>query len=319
MIRSLLPIDVVALIFFNLRTSPNQAKPRDQLVTKGKGSLLLGAFLKQGLPSKKKRHTLVCIRRGRIQGLLSARSRSGPSAWEIDRLLLAGSNNEDVCLHLLEEVSGIGGRSKSEKIFLRLPANSPLVDVAVGAGFSHYVTEYLYQSAAKTKPEQNLPPLTLRQKSSNDEYGLFRLYSATVPAPIRSAEGMTFREWLESREWSGKEFIYEKDGKLLGWLRISTDRLRGHFDIMVHPSEANSLDYLVKYSLGLLHSKHLIICLTPEFQLQLQRLLLEHNFKEMAEYSTLVKQLAVRQTQLDFAPKKATGWEPALPFSRENP
>jgi hypothetical protein len=138
--------------------------------------------------------------------------------------------------------------------------------------------------------------------------GLFQLYNVAVPDCVRRVEATTLREWREGRErgwlgWRSKEFVLEKEDKIVGWLGIYAKGRVGHFDILIHPKEEDSLEALVGVALSCLSSKSTIYCLIPEFSGRLRRLLEEHGLKEEEEYSALVKQLAarVRQPQLVLA------------------
>ena len=78
-----------------------------------------------------------------LRGLASVRDRCSPHAWEINRLLVA-DQDRNCCLKLLEHVSSAGGQLEMGRIFLRLPADSPLLKAAQETGFLPYSTEHLY-------------------------------------------------------------------------------------------------------------------------------------------------------------------------------
>ena len=195
-------------------------------------------------------------------------------------------------------------------VYQTLPQALSLGCQAEHGGFESCVAlvdaKFLYQFKGQRAIEPIPSPYILRQKSSSDDHGLFQLYNAAVPAAARQAEGMTFREWRETRgKGSRGEFVYEKEGSLVGWLRAIADGGMGRFDIMIHPLEEERLDWLVNRSLVLLNGKSPIFCLIPEFQPRLRRFLTEQDFEEVAEYSTLVKQLAARVRQTQFVPASA--------------
>jgi hypothetical protein len=301
MIRTLLPTDVVAVIYFNNNKPVNHAKPRVRLGARERGipelSLLTGWFPKQ------KRYSIALFRRGVIHGLVSARSCSGAEVWEIDKLMLFEGEHE-LCLALLEKLSAVLAQFGVEKLFLSLPSDSPLVELVESAGFSCYVTESLYrfrEGEAVPSP----PPYTLRPKFDDDEYKLFQLYNAVTPLSVRSVEGLIFQEWRQCREQTAKaELIYEWGGYLLAWLRVIRDKGIGQFEIMTELDEAE-LGYLVEHGMMLLDGSQPIFCLSPNFQHQLQRVLTGHGFEPIAEYFRLVKQLKARAHKLQLMPLRA--------------
>jgi hypothetical protein len=222
----------------------------------------------------------------------------------VERLLLS-PGQEGVCFDLLERIGFAGDKIKAERLCLRLDSSSPAVDMAKQAGFNHYLTEYLYclEEGRQTEPTES--PLILRPKSSADEHGLFRLYSAAAPHQVRCAEGMTLQEWSQSRDKDAtRELVLEKGGEISAWLRIRLGRTAGRFEIVTELG-AEELGQLVNYSLAALTGRHPICCLVPEFQEQLRRIMEEQGFSKVASYSCLSKQLAVRVHEPQLVPLRA--------------
>lgn len=310
MIRSIRLIDFMALVSFSRKAFLNQAKSRDGFGTKKGKTSSLASFLDQWLSLDENRQTWISVRGRHIEGLVSARSRGGPTAWEIDQLLLAGDNAaKETCFDLLSYLSVVGGEVGVEKIFLRIPNASPFLGVVRQAGFSHYLSEILYRWEGQGTIGQHVPQsLPIRIKSRRDETGLFQLYNAAVPACARSAEAMTLREWQESRErngrsWKTREFVLDKEDQIIGWLGIFAKGRVGHFRVLVHPQEEDSLETLVEVALSYLKGRSIIYCLVPEFAERLRKLLEDHGSEEEGEYAALVKQLAaqVRRPRLVLA------------------
>ncbi len=307
MIRSLYPIDLLSLPFFSRRALPNEAITRDRL---RRASLLSAeALFEHWLPLRGRRHTWVSLERGRILGVVSTKSCSGPTAWQIDYLQV---NDEKRCLALLDKASAAGAEKGVKKIFLRLPSTSPLIDGARRAGFSCYTKDYLFRYGGEggQGPAEVPRPYLLRPRSGADEYSLFNLYGVAVPLAVRSAEGMTLEEWQESRDrwsWLGRhrEFVLEKQGSLVGWLRISVARGMGCFEILFQPRAQDELEWLVNYGLTCLDGKSPILCIVSAFQGQLRVLLERLEFEEVAEYSTLVREIALRVREPSFVPMRA--------------
>jgi len=304
MIRALHLTDTPMLLLF-LGTSPvNEARMRDRLGSKEVELLAAAPLLRGCLLSDNKRCSFVCVQKGFIQALVSLRRCRGPGAWMVERLLLS-SGQESLCFDLLDKLAFSGGKIKAERLFLRLDASSPTVDMAKQAGFNHYLTEYLYclEEGRRTEPAESR--LVLRPKSSADEHSLFRLYSAASPLPVRCAEGMTLQEWSQSRDSDAtRELVLDKGGELSAWLRIRLGLTAGRFEI-VGELGAEELGALVDYSLAALKDRHPIYCLVPGFQEQLRRILEERGFYQAAAYACLSKQLAVRVREPQLVPLRA--------------
>ncbi|MFQ5924409.1 MAG: hypothetical protein ACE5IE_00235 [Dehalococcoidia bacterium] len=307
MIRPLYPTDLLSLPFFSRRALANEAITRDRL---RRASLLSAeALLEHWLPLKGRRHTWVSLDRGRILGVVSTKSCSRPTAWQIDYLQV---DDEERCLALLDKASAAAGEKGVRKIFLRLPATSPLFDGVRRAGFSCYIKDYLFRYGGEggRGPAEAPRHYLLRPRSRADEYSLFGLYGVAVPLAVRTAEGMTLEEWQESRDrWSWlerhREFVLEKQGSLVAWLRISVAGGMGCFEILFHPCAQDELEWLVSYGLTYLDGKSSILCIVSAFQGQLRVLLERLEFEEVAEYSTLVREIALRVREPSFMPMRA--------------
>lgn len=302
MVRTFYPFDLVPLLFLSRRVFPNQAITRDRL---GGASLLAPqSLIEHWFPLPRRRYTWVWSNRGRILGVVSAKSCSGATSWQIDYLRV---DDEQRCLALLDTVSACAVEQRVKKLFLRLPSDSPLIEVAMRSGFSSYSADYLYRYTGQGVPKVAESPHFLRPRSSNDDYRLFELYSAAVPASVRTAEGMTFEEWQESRDrgsWPQRprEYVWEKEGRLMGWLRISAAGGMGCFEVMFHPLVQEGLEYLVNSALISLNSKSSLFGIVSGFQGQLRSLLPTLEFEEVAQYHALVQELALRVREPAFMP-----------------
>ena len=304
MIRSLHLTDIAVLLLFLGKSPVNEARMRDRLASKEVELLAAAPLLRGCLISDDKQCSFICVHRGFIQGLVSLRRCRGPGAWIIERLFLS-PGQEALCFDLLESLALAGDKIKAERLFLRLDSSSPAVDMAKQAGFSQYLTEYLYclEAASQRGPLES--SLILRLKSSADEHGLFRLYSVAAPHQVRCAEGMTLQEWSESRDSDAtRELVLDKGSEISAWLRIRLGRTVGRFEI-IGELGAEELGALVDYGLAALKGRHPVYCLVPGFQEQLRRILEERGFYQAAAYSCLSKQLAVRVREPQLVPLRA--------------
>jgi len=306
MIRPLYPTDLFSLLVSSRRIIPNQAVARDSL---SKRSLLRPqAFLEHWLPLSGRRHSWVFFERGHIRGLVSIRSCSSPRAWQIDYL----HADEEHCLALLDQVSAVAIEWGVRKLFLRLPSDSPLIDGARRAGFSCYTMEYIYRycGAGGQRADEATGPYRLRPKARGDEYMLFALYNVALPPPVRTAEGMTLKEWRETRDrgfWleQRREFVLEKHGSLVAWLQVSATPRTGCFEIIFHQLDEGTLKWLVNYTLSYLHGKSSAVCVAYASQQPLLRLLENLEFEKVAQSAKLVKELDIRIEEPSLIPVRA--------------
>ncbi len=304
MIRPLRLGDIATLLLFLGRSPGEEAKVRSRLNERGWEPALLFPLLKGCLVSGDDRRSFVCVPDGGIRGLACLRSCRGPSAWEIERLLLA-RGHEGCSLDLLEELGSSDNAVGAGRLFLRLHSDSDVVDTAKKAGFSHYLTEFLYLLEGQRQAEATESLVAPRPKLSADEYRLFRLYSATVPLKVRNVEGMTSEEWCQGMDRGAvRELVVEDGGEVTAWLRIRADGTARQFDIVTGLGSTD-VSLLVDYCLAVLSGRSPVYCLVPEFQTPLRHVLEERGFRQVAEYFCMSKQLVERVREPQLVPLSA--------------
>ncbi len=290
--RTVLPTDLVALVSFDGRVYPNEAKTWDRLGREGgRGPHPLETAIEQWFSFATGKHSWISVRGATIRGLVSARRRARPSAWEVDCLIDA-DEDKSVCLSLLERMTQGLAKAGAERIFLRLSAVSPLCGVVRQAGFFPYCRERLYRLEKPGGTEA--PELPLRPRTKVDLFGLYQLYNAVTPASARSIEGLTLREWQAALEpWSGRptDLVLEDDGIIVAWLRVLAEGHKGRFALMVHPGRRRDAGALIRAALARLGARRPIFCLVPVDADVLAPALRRHGFAVAADYVTLARRV----------------------------
>jgi len=307
MIRSLGRADLLSFLIFARHAPPNQAVTRN---SPGKTSLFsTEAILEHWLPLYGKRHTWVYETDSGVGGAVSAKGGASSAVWKVDYLQVS---DEEQCVSLLETSAASASERGVRKLFLNLDSDNPMLNGVRRAGFSSYSKDYLYRysSEGAHDPAPSPHPCRLRTRTPADDFALFQLYTAAAPTPVRTAEGMTLEEWRDSREVGSwlehhREFILERDDRLLAWLHITTAKGGGCFEIVYHNMEAGGLEYLVRYALRQLDGRSTILCIAPAFQGQLGGILEGSGFERVAEYVASVKENAIKVKQPQFAPMRA--------------
>jgi len=303
--RTVRPTDLVALVSFDGRIYPNEAKTRDRLGREESSPSPLESALEQWFSFATGRQTWISVRGSTLRGLISARRRSSNAAWEVDCLINA-AEEESVCMSLLDRVSEEAGRGGAEKIFLRLAVESGVVSTARRAGFAPCVVEnrYAHQGPVsaerldgKARQGRAGSTLPLRRRSRADAYALFQLYNVAVPESVRRVEAATFAEWLaaQERHWlahRSTQLVLERDGVLGAWVRTAADGDIGRFDLLVHPRELGLLEPLLMAALSRLSGQGMLLTLVPEYQEPLARLLKRLGFERQGQYVVMTKRTA---------------------------
>jgi hypothetical protein len=285
-----LPTDLVALIAHDGRVYPNEAKTWDRMGTGNGGPHPLGTALEQWLSFATGKHTWVSVRGATIRGLVSARRRAKRTAWEVDCLINADEDCS-VAHSLLERMAAGTTKEGAERIFLRLAAESPMVEIARSVGFFTYAHETLYRSDEPAlTPDPGLP---FRLASKADAFGIYQLYNAVTPANVRAIEGATFREWQAAREpWGGNpsDLVLEEEGIITGWLRLLPGN-ESRFSLLIHPQRRDAEAFL-ETALARLKGSRPVLCLAPSRGDSLSRLLRRLAFFPVEDYVVMAKRTA---------------------------
>ena len=237
--------DAFRCIVLNKPSVPNLANPR--MNAWGNPRWQTWDLWRQVVAQRESRITLAHWNGLRLGGLVSAGTGGGYS-WEIDHFYLPapaldvkspGQPAGPSGLELLEQLTSLAGSRGAERVLLRLPSGSPAVLSARQAGFFPYFEEIRLEGHPQEAPANGHHPADgFRVSQPHDEHGLFQLFTASTPAPVRMALAPTFDRWREvQRLWPGRrrEWVKEDSGKLVGWLGLfqGRDTLEGR--MMAHP------------------------------------------------------------------------------------
>ncbi len=256
-------------------------------------------FWRQSLARRSNRVTVGDWNGLNLSSLASARMRSGVRAWEVDRLHLKKS---DQALDLLEQIVQCAGSRGAERVFLRVPCDSEIVDVARRAGFFPYYEEIHLTGRewlSDTPVSGEAPDrFTAADRCAPDQQGLFQLYCAATPQRVREGIGMTVDQWLDSQEPAQThrdETVLKLDGKIVGWRmrdpfgKTATGQLTGHPD---HPETAQ---HLVRMSCQTQN------WLVPDYQEHIAGILDRQGLQEAGRYTMLIKTVTVPVRSREFS------------------
>ncbi len=294
MIRSFMPLDVVDLLVAG-KALTNKAWTRESLSGKEARFPDLANMVFGWFNPRQRSSAWVYTEGLSLKGLASVNHRCSPRSWDVNRLMVADQDDTS-CLKLLEFVSLAAGQQRIGRIFLSLPAESSLLRPAEETGFLPYTSVYVYcrESSNGIPADGRAPPgLLPRRKKADDDYRLFELYLMCAPAPIRRAEGTTYTEWQANRRRRlGQEWVFEKDGGIVGWAATAGGRYGGLLEIPAVARE--DMPAVLDYGLAALGGSQRVCCPVPDSDTGLQRLLEDRGFTRITICSALVKELLVR-------------------------
>jgi len=265
------------------------------------------AVVGQLLPLGGSWHHWIAIEDRRLVGLIIARNRNSSQVWQISHLLVSHEAGDDLTRELFNQITADAYRHGIERLFLRLPLDSPIQQIAVEQGFQPYIAERLYQwSPFKDNlivEHQNITG-TWRSRTKQDNWSVFQLYSAVAPAIVRQAEGLAYAEWLQSRERKNgiQDKVWEKDGIIQGWARAKSCGNGVMFEFLSNPGDVSAIMPFIQ---SVVRGKQPVFVLTYSYQAHIQSLLESEGSIPVADNSLFLKRLLVRVTQTRLAPMRA--------------
>ena len=84
-----------------------------------------------------------------------------------------------------------------------------------------------------------------------------------------------------------------KDESVRGWLSTTRRSGTGQLETTIHPDHERGLGAMVDFGLESLSRAKAVLCLVPEYQIALGRVLAERGFVPVSEYVMLVKSMAI--------------------------
>jgi hypothetical protein len=304
LVRSLRPIDVVALASFQRRATGTEITahnwPRVEPESRKVPYLSMASASVAHRPGGQR--SWVAQQDGRLVGLTVARPRAGGLAWDVSNLH-AAPEHDLVAAELLDQVAANAGGHAGRRVFLETPAGRRGQDVARRAAFERFTSSELYVLAPGAKVERT-DVFEARPRLRADEQTLFQLYMSAVPAPVRAAEAMTLEEWAAlypgRKRWqpsftgTRQQYVWELGTTMVGWLEVTFGQRSQFMELMVHPRYEDAADRLVRYALLQVSQKAPIYVIAREYQPYLASALQRAGFRLAAQHELFVKLLAAR-------------------------
>jgi hypothetical protein len=304
--RAVRPTDLVALVSFDGRVYPNEAKTRSRIGKTDAPPHPLERALEQWFSFATGCHTWISIKGATLRGLVSARRRGAKSVWELDCVINAAEDDSSICIGLLDQALKDAVRDRVERVFLRLSPDSAVLPLARRLGFCAYQRETLLSSAARRSLPHHLGALPrFRKAIRSDEPALFEFHKSGMPDQVREAEAVTFEEWkaAQDRSWlvgRVSQQVAERDGRVIAWYRSAVDGDRANFDLLLDAAD-KSHEALLDVALGHIGGAR-AMTLVPNSASGLIQGLQRRGFERGPEFVSLVMRTAVTVKAPQLAP-----------------
>ncbi len=289
---------------------PDTAVTRSRLAGRGRPGSSLGVLLAQGLSKRAPRHAVVVTNQGKVLGFGIVTRRRGASCWEVERLEVA-RDAESAWPELLEGLGGPVSIQGGQRLILRLAEGSALDRAAREAEFKPYCHEEHFVLAARVHtPGREDDAPGVRLAVDDDEFGLYQLYRAASPPPVREAEGLTVDQWKESRPlltgWRTQgQYVFEREGRIAGWAAVSRRGSAAMIEILSTDAKGEAAGALTGAALQGALGASAVSCLVPGYQQVVASALIARGFVKRASHVLYVKHVTARVRQPEIAMARA--------------
>jgi hypothetical protein len=274
MIRAMTPPDALALSFSRRRGEwqafTASTWPRTPPESERPGAM---TFFRQALlPSPRVGHVGVVARDSEVTGFVILRPRASGLVWDIVQLY---ATSKDDAVELARWARDRALASLGRRVMLDTPDSGAGPVMARQAGFEQYAegTTFTIAPGFSRVADDALPA---RPRLRADEVGLFQLYSATVPAPVRVAEAMTQEEWAAlypgRKLWTPailgntQDYVWEMGSKVAGWMRVTYGQRSQALDLLIHPMYDAYAERMIRYALTQMSAKVPVVSDVREYQ-----------------------------------------------------
>lgn len=292
MIRRLSFLDAIRVT--NL-TGTDWAIRSTELATDGTNSFATGVFLWSYARAPKRRVAWIWVAGRKAVGLVAVIPCSGPRAWVVEHLV-AHHTRENLWSKLLEKAAVHAGLHGGDRLFLSIPQEWRILNMAYTCGFVPF-TQLIVLALPGRSPLLAIAPLLgFRRRIPRDDYPLFRLYNASIPATVRQNIGMTFQQWRDAQtpQRSGtQEWVLEDSQGITIWVRLDRYKHGTRVRLMVHPVWVGDMQALVSFVLAKNRSRR-IWWEVSDYQGSLLSLLERLGFEMIGAYHIVVKPLTAK-------------------------
>ncbi|MNS43859.1 Mycothiol acetyltransferase [compost metagenome] len=246
---------------------------------------------------------------GKICGFIQCTPGNGEKTrWHIDYVAVAPDcQGRGLGVKLVEDVieryCALGVKCFTLEVDAQ---NAPALRLYEKLGFRQYaaVTYYQTDKPATPNPEAAVP--AVRPYRSRDAQGLYELYLASTPAPVRLVDsrkpsdfavGFIDRSMAEMRrglkQVADERFVVEENGKIVAYLRVMAQmRALPHtVQIMVHPGYEHMYGGLLEHAARVLsqYPENTVLSWAPDYQPSKQQALTDWGMKPLTVDRCLVR------------------------------
>ena len=229
--------------------------------------------------------------------LLKARQRS--SVWEISHAFctpLGYNDMEELLITSIRMATAAG----ADRVFLRCENSSPADEPAKRVGFSEAYKENLMIGSIRPS---KFKPLELQKLQHSDLSGVYDLHSSVIPSNMKFAIGLTFEQWLATREDSEgyiQEYVFKEGLTTAVWLHINWQRNSITADAILRPEYKLSVDNLIEAAYRIIGYQKQVYWVVRSHESIIANALIEKGWRIGSSFTVLVKPVAkfVPQTSM---------------------
>jgi hypothetical protein len=238
-----------------------------------------------------------------LRGYAQVRAHGSSPAWSLVRMAPALDGSEEaatIWYRLLLHLCIAAGEKGVQRLYARLPADSPAEEVFRQASFAIYTHDQVFARAASTgggRQSANLRPV-----QREDTWEMQRLHYRLTPRLVLQMEGAD-ESSSGTEPWEallpGAEqchALYSDTGQMLACLCIASATRGAWLRMLVDLDAQSSAAELVDHALFLVGGDPArpLFCAVREYQGGIRAILEERGFQQKGNFSLMVKHTTVR-------------------------
>ncbi|NJP05563.1 MAG: hypothetical protein HC837_08060 [Chloroflexaceae bacterium] len=254
-----------------------------------------------------------------VRAMVQARRRQGRPEQDVMYLATHSTaksyqpSDYDLWFRLLERLCFHSGQHAIQRIYASVwHHDRELREVFRQIGFHAYTRQIVLQLSGPDW-DQGTTIAPMRNQSRQDAWAVHKLYGATTPRLVQSAEVRTPRAWMISpthrfQSYRRRAWVLGQHDNLDAYLSLFSGTAGHVVTLLIRPDIRERVTEVLRFGLAQLHDTRPVYLMLSEYQQELLNLVENLGFQPMGDQSMMVKNAVVTIRR----PVILTGFEAGL-------
>jgi hypothetical protein len=202
---------------------------------------------------RRERPMFVALADGQPVGFIRISPRRPDGRWVVSAIAASTGvySPEPVWETLLGHAVRAGGLRGVRRLFARVPAGHPVIEVMRRSGWSSYATESVFRATRLSGSGEAASGI--RRQELADTWAIHQLYLATVPRHVQEVEAITSHVWHMDERFRARTgprqagWLLTDGGQLAGYARHTSSARTAMIDAVIAPGMRGHLGALLDH------------------------------------------------------------------------